>query len=172
MSKTIVIDAGHGGDDPGAVKSDIFEKDIVLKWSNCLTDLFESDNIIPVRTKDKFVNLNTRAKFANDHDADLFISLHCNAAGAESANGIETFHYPGSTGGQRLANSVQQELIKKTGRRDRGVKTAEFAVLRHTNMPAILVECGFITNEDERFLMQEDSYIYALSMAIKEGIYK
>lgn len=167
----VFLDAGHGGHDPGALGNDLREKDInlsvALKVGNILIN--HSVNVNYSRTTDVFVELAERARKANNYNADIFVSLHCNAFDNPSAKGVETYSYPGSSNGAKLAKLLQSSIVSSgVYTVDRGTKTANFAVLRLTNMPAALVEMGFITNgEDANILKnrQED-----LAIAIAKGI--
>lgn len=155
----VFIDAGHGGHDPGAIGSRSREKDNVLKVANRLKVLLESHGhtVRMSRSTDVYIALSERARLANTWGADYFISLHNNAATA-SASGFETFIYNGpiqskTTGFQ---NSIHAAIIKGIGIHDRGKKRANFAVLRESRMPAVLVEYAFITNaNDEKILINE-----------------
>lgn len=172
MGLKICIDPGHGGTDPGAIgPHGMHEKDIVLLVAHELKRILHMDcEIAMTRYSDIFVSLNERADCANREGADFFISLHCNAAGTSQAHGAETFHFPGSSQGAKLAGSIQRELVVQTGVRDRGTKTANFAVLKGTQMPAVLVELGFISNpEEEQWLGDIDNQVL-LAQAIAKGI--
>jgi|GEM_PF-1802137 len=176
--KKIVIDAGHGGKDPGAVVGDRYEKHIALAVSTRLQKLLEAEGaeVIMTRTdNDTYPELSERAGLANTVKADLFISVHANAAGSAAANGIETF-YGGSgdrrTQSQRAAKLVNDAMVNATGANDRHDKaeTRGLHVLKHTKMPAILVECGFMTNPGELKKMFEDSYRDKLAEGIHKGV--
>lgn len=155
----VFIDAGHGGHDPGAIGSQSREKDNVLKVANRLKILLESHGhtVRMSRSTDVYITLSERARLANTWGANYFLSLHNNAATA-SATGFETFIYNGpvqskTTGFQ---NAIHAAIIKGIGIRDRGRKRANFAVLRESRMPAVLIEYAFITNaNDEKLLMNE-----------------
>jgi len=120
------------------------------------------------------VSLQDRTDKANKWGADAYISIHANAYGTggwNNTSGIETFTYPtASRESFVLAKLVQDELVKATKRNDRGIKTANFAVLRETSMPAILVECGFMTNKEEATLLKSDSYRKTCASAIVKGL--
>lgn len=182
----ILIDAGHGGTDPGAVDpkdkgmddeiyvDEIYseESDIVLALSKKLINLLEKDNeLFITREEDAYVPLSDRSELANENEVDIFVSLHANAAENQSAKGIETLYYPGSKGGKLLANRIQNRLIKNTYATDRGIKTRRnLHVLEETDMPAVLVEVGFITNLREEILLNCDEYLDLLAKSIYQGV--
>jgi MYXO-CTERM domain-containing protein len=154
--RKIVIDPGHGGQDPGGVGTGLQEKNIVLDTCKRFQALLDADSaddggggswtVFMTRSDDTFVELSARASYANSKGADRFMSIHSNAFGDASANGTETFSYTGTGEGAALRNLVQDEMIKAWGLTNRGNKTANFAVLRETSMPAELHELAFITN--------------------------
>jgi len=163
QTRTIVIDPGHGGGDPGGTGNGLQEKNIVLDVGLRFKQLLDADTDDPggggswralmTRDDDTFVSLSARAAFANAEDADRFMSIHSNAFGSSQANGTETFSFREGTTGANMRNLVQQEMIAAWGRTNRGNKTANFAVLRETAMPAELHELAFITNAgDAAFL--------------------
>lgn len=158
MSK-VFIDPGHGAHDPGAVGKRSQEKDNVLKVGLRLKQLLEAagHTVKMSRSTDVFLSLGERAQLANAWGADYFVSLHNNAATA-AATGFETFSYSGSS--QKSTNAFQSSIHKaiasSIGIVDRGRKRANFAVLRLTHMPAVLVEYAFISNySDENILINE-----------------
>lgn len=153
----LVVDAGHGGNDQGAAGRRSLEKDINLKVARRVCHRIRKKckdvEVIQTRPDDYFVTLDDRAGMANYFRADLFISIHSNSARGW-AEGTETFIHPSARGGQseKMARLIEQEYIR-SGRKSRGVKTANFAVLRGTRMPAVLTELGFISNRrEERFM--------------------
>lgn len=169
----ICLDAGHGGRDPGAVgPTGAQEKDITLAITTMLKEELEAagHNITLTRSDDSYITLGVRTRTANTAKADLFISVHCNAAENRAAQGIETYHFPGSTEGAKLAAYTQRALIEATGRPDRGVKTADFQVLRETAMPAILVEINFISNAHEEIMLKVPEYQSMCAEAIAAGV--
>jgi len=167
----IVLDAGHGGRDPGAVVGSVYEKDIALEITMKIQDYIPSRfKLIYTRKDDTFVSLEDRALITNTSGAEVFVSIHVNAAENPNAHGIETFHFPTSDTGNNLARCIQKNLINKTEANDRGVKSANFYVLRRTKPPAILVETGFITNEAERNMLLGDSYQNKIARAISSGL--
>jgi MYXO-CTERM domain-containing protein len=165
--KKIVIDPGHGGADPGGVGTGMQEKNVVLdtcKRFKALLDADTADNggggnwtSYLTRTDDTFVELSARASYANSKGADRFMSIHSNAFSDPSANGTETFAYAEGGTGAALRNLVQDEMIKAWGLTNRGNKTANFAVLRETSMPAELHELAFITNASDAQKLASDA---------------
>ena len=169
----IVLDAGHGGHDPGAVGKNSKEKDNVLKVVKEVGKILTSKGhkVVYTRSTDVFVNLSERAAIARRNGALIFVSFHDNAAVA-SATGFETFIFNGATSARtkQLQNNIHSEIMKVIGIRDRGKKSANFAVLRETgiNIASVLIEYGFITNlNDEKILINEVS---KLSRATAQGI--
>lgn len=146
----VFIDAGHGGNDPGACGNGLKEKDIVLAIAQKLTDLFKAKGIqvSHSRYSDNSVELAERAEMANKWGADIFISIHANALdGSGSAYGTECYTYPNSTAeNKRLATDIATSISRRLVTYNRGFKEADFAVLRLTSMPAVLVETAFIDN--------------------------
>lgn len=142
----VFIDPGHGGSDPGAV-SRIKEAEYTLTYAlelgRILTGL--GIQVKYSRATDVYVSLAERAKMANQWGADYYISIHFNAGGGV---GIETFALAAGGNAEKLAKAIQAPLISSTGMVDRGVKFANFQVLRDTKMPAILIEGGFVDSTD------------------------
>lgn len=185
-ARTITIDAGHGGQDPGAIYTDEngviwFEKDINLGVALKVRDILLKNNVQVVMTRDddEFLELKERAEIANEEKTALFVSIHTNSIDAESPNGIETW---GSlnintilcgVNDKLLAQNVQKAVIKSTNAKDRGIKDSEtLAVLKYSVMPSVLIEVGFISNTNERALMFSNSYRDKLAQGIAEGILK
>ncbi|RKD76493.1 N-acetylmuramoyl-L-alanine amidase [Sinobaca qinghaiensis] len=169
--KVISIDAGHGGNDPGAVANGLQEKelnlDVALRVEKRLKDL--GATVIMTRKTDTFIELGQRARIANDAKASSFISIHGNAFNA-AANGTETFHHPTSTEGRKLATALQTELIEELSTTNRGVKNNNFAVLRLTSMPSALVELGFLTNAAEAKRLKTNEFREKSAIAIVNGL--
>jgi len=175
MSKIIALDDGHGLETAGKRTPDGFLENNF----NYPTKIFLAEELrrngfnwvdcSPGRTDNSLANRATRA---NNGKADLFISIHYNALNGVwgTHGGIETFHFPGSSNGKKFATLVQEELIKATKLRNRGVKSANFAVLRLTNMPAILAECGFMDNREEAALMKTAAHQNNCAVAICKAI--
>jgi N-acetylmuramoyl-L-alanine amidase len=171
----VVLDPGHGGPDPGAVGiGGIYEKDIVLDISLQVASLLEAQEIQAILTRqtDVDLGLQPRVAIANRARAALFVSIHANAISMSrpEVNGIETFHIAGSVEGERLAAGIQQQLLISTGMRDRGVKRARFYVLVHTAMPAVLVEVGFVTGQEDAPRLSDPATRTLMAQAIVSGI--
>lgn len=167
----VFIDPGHGGKDPGAVGNGIQEKNIVLPVSLRVGEILKQHKVEVAysRTTDVFVELADRATMANKAKADLFVSIHCNSFSNATAQGVETFHYTGSTKGAAFAKSIQDSLISsKLYTKNRGVKVANFAVIRRSTMPAVLVEMAFISNKEDSDILKLKQE--GLATAIAAGI--
>ncbi len=147
--KKVYIDPGHGGIDPGAVGELSYESNIVLSFGKILSEVLSEMGIETKmsRTADVFVGTKERPTFANNWGADIFVSIHCNGATSKFANGTETLVKTGKEESLKLAKLVQDGLVKSNGFVDRGIKFYDnLGVLNGANMPAILIELGFITN--------------------------
>lgn len=148
-AQTIVLDPGHGGHDPGAVGCGIEEEDVVLDIALRTRDLLRADGytVHMTRTDDRFISLSGRSSFSNDRGASRFVSIHANANAGTPATGTETFVYTSASSTSRdLGGKLQSEMISAWGLRDRGLKFANFSVIRRTAAPAALTETGFINN--------------------------
>jgi N-acetylmuramoyl-L-alanine amidase len=175
--KKIIVDAGHGPHTAGkrspdeTLKEFMFNEAVAIRVkkllsSEGLTVIFSHDN-----TRD--VALSERISLANKLKVDAFVSIHANAFGTDwnAAHGIETYTclHP-SKASVIMATQVQQALLMRTSRKDRGIKKGDFAVLRETTMPAILVECGFMTNKEEAILLKSSIYQQQCAQAIAFGV--
>ena len=158
--KRIVIDVGHGGKDAGAIGvNGIQEKDVVLNIANAILklnkDMDKPLDIYLTRYSDTLISLSDRTKLAKALKADFFVSLHCNHSDNPNARGIEVYVSKQQVKYSKefiwLAFQLQDELNKKLGFESRGVKFANFQVLRETvgYCPSVLLELGFLSNEDE-----------------------
>jgi N-acetylmuramoyl-L-alanine amidase len=171
--KTIVIDAGHGGYDYGAVNGSRYEKNDDLSLARLVAaDLRrQGQRVVMTRDSDVFVPLLERSIISNDNNADAFISLHRNAFTNSEANGIENYiqiNSPPTTA--EYAQNVLDEVVKVGGMANRGVKTNNFSVLRNTRAPAMLLETGFISNAHDN--EEYDKNLTAYAEAITKGILK
>ncbi|HEY9773301.1 MAG TPA: N-acetylmuramoyl-L-alanine amidase [Planktothrix sp.] len=169
--KVIVLDAGHGGSDPGAQRADVNEKDLTLAIVNKLKKLLEQQgcSVVMTRSDDTFVSLEDRVKITNQVMPDLFLSVHINAM--ESANdiaGIETYYQTDQS--KALADAVHQDLVSGLGAQDRSTRKARFYVINHTQVPAILAEVGFISNKDERQKLNTADYQEKIAESLARGV--
>ncbi len=169
---SVVIDPGHGGPDPGAVGiRGLRETDIVLDISRQVASLLEQSGVqvIMTRTDERDLDLAPRTQLANRVNATIFVSIHANAIDMSrpDVNGIETYYY---SSGQRLAQTIHNSILQMTGARDRGVRQARFYVLRHTSMPAVLVETGFVTGAEDAPKLADPTYRSQMAAAIARGI--
>jgi N-acetylmuramoyl-L-alanine amidase len=119
------------------------------------------------RTNDEFVSLSKRAEIANNENVDIFISVHINSSSSATANGFEIYHCQGSTNGKKLAECISRKI---TNIKNRGVKSSRFQVLVKTNMPAVLVECGFISNNNDLKLMMNDEWVELFANSLAQGL--
>lgn len=170
--RTVVIDPGHGGTSSGAAYEGILEKDLTLPISLKLEALLKAAgyNVVMTRSTDVYLGLYERADIANSVDADIFVSIHANAFDDPSVNGLITYYHPSSGRGKRLAQAIQTPASQATGAKDRGVASADFVVLRETDMCAVLVETGFMTNHDELMKLNDSTYQDKLAQGIAQGI--
>lgn len=170
----IVLDAGHGGKDAGAVNSTLGlrEKDLnlqmILKLGAKLSQ--RGYNVQYTRTEDNFLELMEIPRIGNSYDPDIFISIHQNSAKTSTPYGLETYYYKPSNDSQPLAKSIHTKLISQSGAFDRGVRTSPFVVIKHSSSPAILIEVGFISNYAEAPKLATDSYQEILTNAIADGV--
>lgn len=173
--KKFCLDAGHGGHDPGAVNKlfDLAEKDAALAIILDLGSVLEmaGATVIYTRDDDTFVGLTNRAKIANEANVDAFISVHLNAAENTGAMGTEILVYKTSGTANDLATKVLNNIIKSIGTKNRGVKARpDLTVLAKTKMPAILVETGFISNNEEAQQLFDPEIQWNFAEAIYNGI--
>ena len=168
--KVVVIDPGHGGIDYGAIRSGINEKDITTDVSAKVAKMLRSDGytVYMTRDEDKTVSLQERVDFSENHNPDIFVSIHVNSSEGTTATGIETHYYHDYSIG--LAKVVHAAMAKHVNSKDRGLFKSKFYVINHTTVPAILVEIGFISNEEEREDLISEKRKQATAKAIVEGI--
>ncbi len=169
---TVVIDPGHGGGDPGAIGiGGLREKDINLTVSRRVqaTLAAQGINVLMTRSDDSEVELEPRVVFADRADADVFVSIHSNSISLSrpDVSGLETYYY---SSGQRLAQTIHDNILQRTSLRDRGVRTARFYVLVRTSMPAVLVETGFVTGSEDAARFRDPQALDVLADAIAAGI--
>jgi N-acetylmuramoyl-L-alanine amidase len=182
MAKIIVIDPGHGGNDPGAVGNGLQEKELTLSISLRVAKLLRARGADVRLTRsddrtfstDKRTDLQARAAFANNAQADYFVSIHINAGGG---TGFESYVVPSTVNAesgrrQAIVHREVAAVFQQAGLTDRGQKTANFAVLRETTMPAILLECGFIDRTEDANQLKNPAFLDSVAQAIAHGIAK
>ncbi len=169
---TVIIDAGHGGHDRGGGPGQrIPEKPYALDVARRVRNILSQAGYRTVMTRDGdyFVSLGGRCAIANRTSNAIFVSIHFNSASREGADGIETYYYGGS--GARLAAAIHPRVVRAAGTEDRHIRRRGFYVLRRTNCPAVLVECGFLTNAAEaRRITSSSAHRQRLAEAIASGI--
>jgi N-acetylmuramoyl-L-alanine amidase len=195
-TRTVVLDAGHGGKDPGAVgPGGLQEKAVVLDIALRTAAHLRANGVRVVLTRDadRFWELKDRPFLAARGSGDVFVSVHANAAGTRSVQGVETFvapveNYPPTSDTRLnrkyptesnnrfnhsnvvLGHHLQRSLVGITRAEDRGLKRARFQVLKDSAMPAALVECGFLTNPQEELKLSTPSYRETVAQGIAQGI--
>jgi N-acetylmuramoyl-L-alanine amidase len=182
MKLKVVLDSGHGGSDSGAIgPTGLRECDVALAISLELEKLIQAagHECLLTRVRDTDVShpgapgeveLGARCEVANEWGADLFISIHCDAFTNPAAQGTTTYYMRGSEQGRQFAEVVHGHLVNAIQRQDRGVREAGFYVLKHTNMPAILVEVAFISNPTEEKLLNSPNFRYNIARSLLDGI--
>lgn len=172
MNKIVVLDAGHGGKDAGAVNGTRYEKNDVLKLSLEVEKLLKKQSGITVhltRSKDEYVELYSRSVFSNNLKADVFVSIHRNAHTNSSGNGTENWVHPQAPPTDTvLATEILDRLVAVGVGTNRGIKKGDYSVLRNTKAPAVMIELGFITNASDNNLF--DSNFNGYAKAIAQGI--
>ena len=168
--KYVVIDAGHGGSDCGAIRNNINEKDITLDISKRVQKLLEKKGyeVAMTRTDDTYVSLQDRVDFSEIFNPDIFVSIHVNSSNSETPSGLETHYYKDNS--LTLAKYLHASMINNINSKDRGLFKSKFYVINHTTAPAVLVEIGFISNPNERAQLVIESRKNATAKAIAEGI--
>ncbi len=169
----VVLDAGHGGSDPGTQAAGLDEKDLNLAVERRVAELLTAAGVRAARTRtaDEYVTLADRAQMANDLGAELFVSIHTNASASSTEfHGVETYYLAGRQDSRALAACLHRSVLSATGAHDNSLRTAGFYVLRHTDMPAALVEMGYVTNEAELALLRSDDYREAIAQGIADGV--
>ena len=166
----VVLDAGHGGSDYGAIREGVNEKDITLDITQRVASILKSKGytVALTRSDDTYVSLQDRVDFSEHEAPEMFVSIHVNSAVAAEPKGIETHYYHDYS--KDLANVVHRHLMKEIDTKDRGLIKSKFYVINHTTVPAILVETGFISNAEERSELITDTRKKKTAKAIAEGI--
>lgn len=185
----VIIDAGHGGVDGGAVRNDIVEKDINLNIALKLRDLVKASGfqVIMIRETDtsihnedatttrkkKETDLKNRLKIMNSHPDAIYISIHQNIFTSSSSRGTQVFYAPDVPESQVLAECIQQNvknLLQNDNERTIKQCTKDVYIIYNAKIPAVLVECGFLSNPDELYKLIDDEYQNQMAFAILSGI--
>jgi N-acetylmuramoyl-L-alanine amidase len=178
--KILVLDAGHGGYDPGSISSKgILEKDITLAVALKVGAILKENNIDVVYTRKSDdvpwpanvkQDLAARADISNNHQAELFISIHVNSFKQESVKGTETFYSNGSLKSKEAAQLIHNQIIKDVRLIDRGIKGEAFSILRNVKAPTVLLELGYISNKNDEMLLNNSSHQEKFAEAIAKGV--
>jgi len=184
--KIVVIDAGHGGQDPGKVGvNNVLEKDINLKIALELKTLLEEQNVKVVLTRDtdeglndadasnkKIQDMTRRVEIIDETSPDLVVSIHQNSYQEESVKGPQVFYYTHSVQAQTLAEIIQEQLNTDLAiERPRMAKANDsYYLLKKTEGTTVIVECGFLSNSEEEQLLNQEDYQKKLAISIKDGI--
>jgi N-acetylmuramoyl-L-alanine amidase len=168
--RTVVIDPGHGAGDLGGHYGKVYEKHLALDTSMRLEHYLKASGYRTVMTRrsDVFISLPKRAAIGNSHANSIFVSVHYNYSWKRNVSGLETFYY--SSRSKPLAQAIHSSMKHRARCVDRGVKYARYYVIRNAKNPAVLVECGFVSNSRERERMKKSSYRDTLARGIAEGI--
>jgi N-acetylmuramoyl-L-alanine amidase len=173
--RIIVIDAGHGGTDPGTMNGKTYEKNIVLSVAKKVKQKLESAGakVIMTRETDVYKTLEERVQIAKNNYAELFVSIHVNS-GSPAASGTETYYdtskNPNGYESYLLAKAIHEQIVDNAGMKNRGVKDYHFYVVRNNNVPSVLVELGFITNSSDYQKLISDQYQNIFAQSIYNGI--
>ena len=168
----VFIDPGHGGYDNGAVQNGVLEDEINLQISQKIEAKLKAKGVQVKMSRydDTYLSLTERTTMANSWGSDIFVSIHQNSATSSSGNGIETYYYSTRQDSKELASEIQEDLIKSTNAVNRGIKTANYAVIRTASMSSNLVECGFVSNPTEAKNLSSSSYQDKIAEGIVNGI--
>ena len=171
--RTLIVDAGHGGDQPGAVAVDgTLEKDVNRRIADRLRAELQSRGaqVIESRPGDRSVSLDERAALADRVSCDLFVSVHADASTSTSPNGATVYIARGAYPTSRSVGGAIEARLSQAGLVSRGVREAGFRVLMGHNRPSVLVECGFLTNPGDRALLLTPDHQDRVARAIADGI--
>lgn len=185
--RIIILDPGHGGPDGGAVGEEVLEKHIALNVAKKLRDYLQQQGALVLLTREddsdladkdtrgysrrKVEDLKKRVQFINQSEADLFISIHLNAIPSPRWRGAQTFYYDSFIENERLAKFIQAELRRNLENTDRSAKVINTVyLLKYAKKPGALVEVGFLSNPEERKLLDSDSYQIKLAASIYKGV--
>lgn len=167
---TVVIDAGHGGRDGGSVWNGLVEKKLCLDVAKRVETALKSKGLKTVMTRrsDTFVELGQRARLANRVPSSIFVSIHFNGSRKTTISGGEVYYR--SARGKWLASAISRSIKSRAAGGSRGIFYADYKVLRETQMPAVLVECGYLSNKREALRCADPSHRQKLADAIVSGL--
>ncbi|MBL7215681.1 MAG: N-acetylmuramoyl-L-alanine amidase [Phycisphaerae bacterium] len=172
-SGTVVIDPGHGGNDPGAQSVlGYWEKDVNLKIAYKLVSYLREAgvDVVMTRESDVYPTLEARAALANRENADLFVSIHCDSNGDRMHRGFTVYRARSASSDSKKAGRLIEKYLSNAGIPSKGLRSADYKVLVQTKGPAVLVECGFMSNYDEAALLMDPWYQNKIARAIADGI--
>ncbi|WP_306532445.1 N-acetylmuramoyl-L-alanine amidase family protein [Bacillus toyonensis] len=172
--KVIIIDPGHGGNDPGSIgPNGTKEKDITLKTAKNIQKKLEEKGmtVILTREDDTFVPLKNRVAISQNKSADLFLSIHYDGFTTNDVKGVTTYYYKGLKE-QALAETIHEHLFKHIQAKNRGVKSGDYYVLRENQKPSILLELGYITNPEDEERMNSQQFQADVASGIVNGVIK
>lgn len=169
-NRKVVLDAGHGGKDVGAMSGEIYEKDINFIITNLVSKYLKASgvNVVKTRNTDKFISLKRRVQITNAQNPDIFVSIHVNSSEKPSILGVETHWFTRPS--KKLAKIIHQNLSSNVATHDRGLFYSRFYVIHHSLMPSVLVEVGFISNEKEKHQMLTTQRQKDTARSISNGI--
>jgi N-acetylmuramoyl-L-alanine amidase len=168
---TVVIDAGHGGADPGGIAGQRYpEKPYTLDTAIRLRAILERDGLrtVMTRTNDTFISLPERVRIADTQHNAIFVSIHFNSSPNSSGYGLETYYYAANA--RPLADRIQARILSTLPTQNRGVKSRGYYVLRKPSIPAVLVEGGFLTNPDDARKILTPDFRQKLALSIAQAI--
>ena len=185
IGKVIYLDAGHGGLDPGALYKNIKEKDINLEIVYKLKEVLESkgatiyltrygdyDLAVPNAMNRKRSDLSRRANIINDSKCDMYLSIHLNAESSSSWNGAQIFYDDVNNANQKLADIMEKEFIKNTSTKRKKQLVNDMYMYKRIEIPGILIEVGFISNPNDRYVLRQVWYQKKISNIITDGVLK
>ncbi|WP_339060605.1 N-acetylmuramoyl-L-alanine amidase CwlD [Tepidibacillus marianensis] len=188
--KIIILDPGHGGLDGGAVsETGLHEKEVALNISNYLQDYLNEAGALVIMTREidkdladksskglgrrKLEDLQNRVRLTNDSMADFFVSIHLNSIPSDRWRGAQTFYYPVREENEKMAKLIQQEMTKSLANTDRvPLPRSDIMVLKYVDVPSVLVEVGFLSNQEEARLLATKDYQRKVAFSIYQGISK
>ena len=173
VSGTVVIDPGHGGKDPGATSyHGYYEKTVNLSIARKVASYLENRGarVIMTRNSDTFIELNERAEIANRAGADLFVSIHADSHQNSSQNGYTIYVARSASWSSKKIGIAVDQAMGQTGLASKGMRNADFRVLVRTACPAVLIECGYLTNPSEASLLYDSQFQDRIARAIADGI--